>query len=146
MKKSKLSTQYPQESNSSRDLNGLNEHLNCAPIPESPSDVKKECSLTLNFPEMFLANAFNLSSAGASPDDPPVYNDPIPEAMSEGSDRKLGIPAFYLRRCQHRGIERGEGLRYFKLPSGFTEVIQHIHDTPPALEVGSESPATCYEC
>jgi hypothetical protein len=122
-----------------RHMDGLNGDLYDTPVQASPSAVNTECSVTMNFPEMFLVAAFGLSLAGDSLDDPVLDPGFTPDTTSQGSTCEARTPVFCLNRCNHRGVELSDRVKDFKLPLGFTKVIQHIHETPPVLDVRSKS-------
>jgi hypothetical protein len=121
-------------------MNGLNEDLYDIPIQPSPSAVNTECSVTMNFPEMFLVAAYGLSVSGNSLEDPLLDHTFTPDTTFKGSAREARTPVFCLNRCNHQGVELSDRVKDFKLPLGFTKVIQHINETPPVLDVRHKVP------
>jgi hypothetical protein len=110
------------------------------PVPQTPSDVEVDCSVTLNFPEMVMLAPLPDLESVLNTDRSPVYSDsPAKSDVVVPVDDwallppKLQPPAFRVHRCHHRGVERCNKQDEFQLPLGFPEVIQHIHDLPHSV-------------
>ena len=106
------------------------EKVSYHPLPQTPSAVEFDCSITMNFPAMLML-------ADRS-EEPPSYTRSSSEnkgavSLEEWSSlpSKSRPPIFSVHRCHHRGMERSE--QASELPLGFREAIQRVCNLPPNI-------------
>jgi hypothetical protein len=110
----------------SEEVRGRSDYL---PLPQTPSKSAIPCSITINYPAIIPSSSAHDGFICTAHQDPPP-NEIHPFNNWALLPDKFQPPLFQVRPCRRGEIVPEEVVTAFKLPLGFPEIVQFIHEAP----------------